>query len=584
MTNTRHNFTTALISAALTAAVALAAPFTLRTSAAELSSSSAAQDAGKAYYSADYEYLNGDEAPVYESVTLEEAIYLFQQEGNYLVLLGGSWCGNTTAAIEYINSVAKDAGVSTVYNLDFRLDGTNADTHIRETNTSEKLGAKYNYLYGELVTRYLTNLNDWVEYTVDSESALTYTNSEGEDVTVPKAQVPFLFIYNKDNTINNAGESEEGKTYPIVYGYEKMIFRDEEGLYTYNSDYTEKIRADEEEYESELKTAIFDHIGSGNGKVTLTPFTDADYIRLSYNEKSGKDIFETGDQINIRTLTYKQFEWLLNQPGDYLIVLGGSWCGNTQAVISIINDFAVENDVTVYNFDTKLDGGYARKFWGYDGDVHIRDSENVFANLYVDLVNKYFENIETEYTIESGKYIYYLSDPADENSQVIANKLQVPYFLAYNKDTVNDDGHNTPILSYVEKMYVLDESKEDYIGSEENYKDYTTRAFDVIKAYAAQTGITAVDITSGVSVQAEQEVALANAEVVQNSAPAESQAEAAAADVENTVVEDNTTTENSDNGNVIKIIVAVVGVVVIAGVVIFAVVKKKDSSGGGHCC
>lgn len=107
MTNTRHKFTEALLSAVLTAAVALAAPLTLlRASAAELNSSSTAQDAEKAYYSADYEYLNGNEAPVFESITLEEAIYLFQQEGNYLVLLGGSWCGNTRAVIDIINDYA----------------------------------------------------------------------------------------------------------------------------------------------------------------------------------------------------------------------------------------------------------------------------------------------------------------------------------------------------------------------------------------------------------------------------------------------------------------------------------------------
>ena len=76
----------------------------------------------KAYYNDDYAYL-GDADSVYVSLTLEEAYYLFQQEGNYLILLGGSWCGNTTPVIGYINEVAKEYGVSTIYNLDFRLDG-----------------------------------------------------------------------------------------------------------------------------------------------------------------------------------------------------------------------------------------------------------------------------------------------------------------------------------------------------------------------------------------------------------------------------------------------------------------------------
>ena len=185
-------------------------------------SSGSGYDVGKAYYNSDYNYLN-DENSVFQSITWEQAVYLFEQPGNYLVLFGGSWCPNTTAVIDYINNAAKAAGVDTIYNLDFRLDGTSGDSHIRETNGSAKKGAAYNYLYGELVTRYLTNLNDWVEYTIDSESALTYTNSEGAEVTVPKVQVPFLFLYNKDNTVNHAGDSVNGTKYPIVYGFEKML-------------------------------------------------------------------------------------------------------------------------------------------------------------------------------------------------------------------------------------------------------------------------------------------------------------------------------------------------------------------------
>lgn len=554
----------------LAAALLLGTIFTpsfalLNVSAAEFDSSAATQDAGKSYYNADYEYLN-DANSVYQSITWEEAVYLFQQEGNYLILLGGSWCGNTTSVIDYVNEAAKAAGVTTVYNLDFRLDGATGDTHIRETNTSSKSGAAYNFLYGELVTRYLTNLNDWVEYTVDSDSALTYTNAEGNEVTVPKAQVPFLFIYNKDNTVNNKGQSEEGKTYPIVYGFEKMVYRTEdgEGLVSYTFEGETPVATPVTDYPEQLNDAIFSHIGTGEGQITLSSFTDADYIRLAYNERSGKTIFEEDDQINIKTVTYKQLNWLLQQEGNYLLLLGGAWCGNTQAVISIINDYAVANDVTVYNFDTKLDGGYAKKYWGYSGDVHIRDSKNVFANLYVDLVNTYFDNIETEYTVESGNYIYYLSDPEDESTEVIANKLQVPYFLAYNKDTVDNDGHDTPILSYVEKMYVLDETKESYINSDANYADYTAAAFNVITAYAEKTGITAKDIVTKTDTSGD------NAAITRD------------ASNNDTTVAD-TDSEAQNGGNNTKLIVAIVGIVVVIGVIVFAVIGKKKSSVGGKC-
>lgn len=525
-------------------------------------SSDIAYDAGKAYYNSDYKYLN-DANSVFQSVTWEEARYLFEQEGNYLILFGGSWCPNTTAVIDYINEAAKAAGVDTVYNLDFRLDGTNSDTHIRETNGSDKSGAAYNYLYGELVTRYLTNLNDWVEYTVDSESALTYTNSEGADVTVPKAQVPFLFLYNKDNTENHAGDSEDGAKYPIVYGFEKMLYRDangEKALYTDSKTQDDTTRVDD--YEKQLNSAIFDHIK----EYSLSTFTDADYIRLAYNKKSGKTLFDANDQINIQTLTYKQTEWLLDQDGDYLILFGGSWCGNTQAVIDIINDYAVENNVTVYNFDTKLDSGYAKKFLGYSDDVHIRDNNNVFAHLYVDLVNKYLANIETEYTIESGNYIYYTDE--EGGAEIIANKLQVPYIFAYNKNAVDDNGHDTPILSYVEKMYVLDETSEDYINSEANLADYTEGLTNVIKAY--EGGEAPEDTDGNTAVDESNEI---------------NQAEAAPANGDTVINETDNSGES--NNNIAKLVVAIVGGLAVVGAVIFLALKKnnKPSDGGeGGCC
>ena len=281
--------------------------------AESIKSSDSGYDAGKAYYNSDYNYLN-DGNSVFQSITWEQAVYLFEQPGNYLVLFGGSWCPNTTAVIDYINDAAKAAGVDKIYNLDFRFDGTSADSHIRETNGSARNGASFNYLYGELVTRYLTNLNDWVEYTVDSESALTYTNSEGAEVTVPKVQVPFLFLYNKDNTVNHAGDSEDGTKYPIVYGFEKMLYRDangEKALYTSSSEQNDTTRVDD--YTEQLNDGIFSHVN----EYKLSSFTDADYIRLAYNEKSGKTLFKEGDQINIRTVTYRQLDWLLRQDGNY---------------------------------------------------------------------------------------------------------------------------------------------------------------------------------------------------------------------------------------------------------------------------
>ena len=70
------------------------------------------------------------------------------------------------------------------------------------------------------------------------------------------------------------------------------------------------------------------------------------------------------------------------------MVFGGPWCGNTQAVIKNVNEYANKYGITdVYTFDTKLDSN----------SLQIRDTKNPYAKLYVDLVRNYFPGIETEY-------------------------------------------------------------------------------------------------------------------------------------------------------------------------------------------
>ena len=193
-----------------------------------------------------------------------------------------------------------------------------------------------------------------------------------------------------------------------------------------------------------------------------------------------------------RSLTWEEAVYLFQQEGNYLILLGGSWCGNTQAVIKLINDYAAANHVTVYNFDTKLDGGYARKFWGYEKDLHIRDNSSEVVGLYVDLVSEYFPNIETEYAIDSENNIFTVNA---EGETVTVNKLQVPYFLAYTRGLEDDIGHFVPITAYHEQMLTLDADAEDYVYSEENYAAYTAGTYAVIQSYADQLGIEAFDLT-----------------------------------------------------------------------------------------
>ncbi len=465
--------------------------------------SSTSYNIDKEYYFNDYNDLqlkshettvfDNKDNIVYESISWEELVYLLESDGNHLILFGGSWCHNTRAAAGYINDYANQYGIKTIYNFDFRLDSETRDTHVRETNGSTAKGSEYNYLYGELVTKYLPNLTDWVEYKEDSKSALTYTNSEGVDVTVAKAQVPFLFLYNKDNTKDNTGAyTGTDKKFPIVYGFEEMVDKDSTGVYTTNFQTKEKTYITDE-YKLRLKK-IFDYIKDNN--VKLDSYTSANYIKDSFNEKSKATLFTDNEKININTLSYRELKWLLEQDGNSLILLGGSWCGNTRAVINTINDYAVKNDLNVYIYDTKLDSGLSKSKFGYTKDLNTRASNFSLVNLYTDLVEKYFTNIVTLYDVNDGSAGHRIDYLNANGETVSVKKAQVPYLLSYNKDNKDDLGLSAPITGYYEQMLTLDSSRADYVYSEENYAAYRTGIKNTLSGYAKYTNITINEITS----------------------------------------------------------------------------------------
>ncbi len=61
----------------------------------------------------------------------------------------------------------------------------------------------------------------------------------------------------------------------------------------------------------------------------------------------------------VNQISYPELIDLLKHATDAnaVILFGGTWCPNTRAVLPFVNQHAQKNDVTVYNFDTVLDGG-----------------------------------------------------------------------------------------------------------------------------------------------------------------------------------------------------------------------------------
>ena len=425
-----------------------------------------------------------DKDIIFDAITYEELVNILESDGKYLFFFGGSWCHNTRAAAPYVNSIAKEYGVTKIFNFDFYLDGTNGSTHVRTTKpadpTRETAGTEYNFLYGELVTKYLTNLNDFVEYKIDTTSALTFEDKTSTQVnphttTVAKLQVPFLFYYDKNNT--------DG---PIVSAFEEMVDLDSGGIYKGTTEDGSRKHITNE-YVEELH-GFFDSIKKTDGTIEVTNYSDKDYIINTYNTKSGKEIFASNSQINIETITYRQLDWLLNQEGNSIILLGGTWCGNTQASIKTFNDYAVENDVIIYNFDTKLDSGIGKTKLGYKKDAHIRESNTKLTTLYTDLIDKYFTNIVTLYDVNDEASYKHIEYTNKEGEVVKVKKLQVPYLLSYNKDAKDSDDLIAPITSYYEEMLSLNETKPDYVYSETNYKSIKDNTHKVIHTYLKRVG------------------------------------------------------------------------------------------------
>jgi thiol-disulfide isomerase/thioredoxin len=130
---------------------------------------------------------------------------ILESPGTRAFLFGGPWCKNTRAAIKFINEYAKKYNVDTVYTWDIRLDSDTLE--IRET------GSPYANLYVDLVNNYLTN----IETAYDKNDNNAAHNVKYGQNTVNKLQVPFLFVYNKDNKDGN------GNPAPILGSVEEMF-------------------------------------------------------------------------------------------------------------------------------------------------------------------------------------------------------------------------------------------------------------------------------------------------------------------------------------------------------------------------
>lgn len=436
------------------------------------------------YFNDVYPHLN-DNQHVYQTATYEDIVHLFESEGNYAVLIGGAWSEQTQANIGFINEVAKEYGVATIYNFDTKLDG---DT-LQIADSSNP----YAFKYVDLVNKYLTNLDLYDKN--DPDHNVSYIK-DGNPVVANRLEAPFLFIYNKDH------KDGSGNSAPIVaYSDEAHVWDDflTNGIVD---------PAKTEAYKASLRP-VFSSIAQ------FDTIDESAYIKAAFNKNYGNEnpgkplIFDDLDgDLVLEHVTYHELNKLLGSEGSYIFLFGGSWCPNTQAAIKYINQYAKSYNISkVYFWDTKLDSGVtvASPTNNPTTNPHntetlqVRANNHPYAKLYVDVVNKYLTNIKTQNnTAANPSTISYTNE---NGTVVVGDRLQVPYLFTYNKNNKDADGASAPILGHVELMYSWTNIQPDYASS--GYAigaryTYYTHALDSLfsRVEAVPTGLEATAPTS----------------------------------------------------------------------------------------
>ncbi|NBD27104.1 S-layer homology domain-containing protein [Paenibacillus glycinis] len=423
------------------------------------------------YFSDVYPNLK-DAGHVFKTATYEDIAHIFESAGTYAVLFGGASVPSTQAEIGYIDQAAKAYGISTIYNFDTKLDGVSLDL--------ADSASPFASLYTDLVAKYLTEKD---------ASGNAVATSPAADV---KNQT-FLFIYNKDH-------KNDANSQPIV----KFIKNGSSAADFQTGGTEDAAKA------GAFKAQVKDVFGAAPAADYKT-IASNDFIEPAFNKNVkfnspnvGRDIFDgTDGQLVFEHVTYHELTKLLGSEGNYVILFGGSWCPNTQAAIKFINEYAHKYKVDkVYMWDPRLDAGVdvtktdLPTFDSHENDrLMVRGTGHPYANLYVDLVNTYLTNIQTQYVKDTTNVTYKDANGKD----VVANKLQVPYLYVYNKDNKDAAGKSAPILGHVELMYSWTNIQPDYksngVSPNATYKTALDKLFSRLES--VPSGLTGVAPTTG---------------------------------------------------------------------------------------
>lgn len=435
--------------AAVAAAVALAPLSPLGAlSAAHAAAPAATHGIDFDYFDDAYTDLGANS--VFETVTLERFKYILRDKpGNFAFLIGDPADANTQATIGHINDVAKDLGISKIYNFTPKIDG-----------------GKWNlWNWADLESVVGGNgLAYWKAEGTGANTAALSTSYLNQDTTpqfvrneAGVVDAPYLFVHNKDRTVDVGGTPTADHIVSSLADRKTAADLDTPAEVTA---FRDQVRG------------VLDDVPAGQYAVNsaFTYWKDEGNRRhaAGYNEGAepgrygGTEIITDADNVDgwrIQPITYPEWIALLKKPGDIPFLFGGTWCHNTRAIIKEVNRLAQENGVKkVYNFDYSL---FSTSNGGTNYD-HSRSSGTTIttgtgdatrllypSHLYGQTINTYLSNAIAQYgkVDQVGQSPNYYHPDGDVTKPVEnAVRIQVGHFLTYNKDHKDAAGAPAPVV------------------------------------------------------------------------------------------------------------------------------------------
>lgn len=424
--------------------------------------------------------------PAIESVTYDRFQWLLQQSGQYALLIGDPATDATfKQRAQDVEAAADAAGVKDVYWFNPNLSGnaqvggiTEKRLDIRQASTAEGLveasQKRFETAWLNLVSKYLGNGVSTATvsnvFTATKGDAAAVKNDQGgAEVGNPSSGV--LFDYPAVSSV----PANVSDSYFIVYDRDRKAGADQQKLAAW-VDLTKNASSADAKADF---TAALNTVGGASAIDAQSEFA---WWKDSNNTKqanassdiTGKDVPVTADADNdpleggwrIHQVTYPELAFLLKTvtDKDAVLLFGGTWCPNTRPVIQSINRNAQLNDVTVFNFDTILDGGTI----GGNSSSNPLQSRNTSGNnaastanntptwLYADLVKQYLGNIKTEYDPAGNSPVTYYPGGDLNKPLTRINKLQVPFVVGY-RGKAGDEPHGGAT-----RQWIIDKGNNTY--------------------------------------------------------------------------------------------------------------------------